>query len=171
MGFVDATKTCLSKYATFSGRAVRSEYWWFFLFVVLASMVLAVVDMILFGTDPETGESPTILSGLFQIAMFLPLLAAGWRRLHDTGRPGWYLLLPMLVSIVFMISVFSGIMVFGLAETHMADPDMLRGPAAMLSGAGMLIFSIVQTALAILMIWWLTRPSDNGSNAYGPAVV
>ena len=168
MGMTQATKTCLSKYFTFSGRASRSEYWWFALFVILASAVLAVIDALIFGSDLQTEKANTVLSGLFQVAMFVPLLAAGWRRLHDSGKPGWYILLPMLVSVIFLIGLLSGVVTFGLIEGQGVDPDALRGPAAILGVSGMAVFGVVQIVLAVLMIWWLTRPSDAGDNAYGP---
>ena len=139
MGFVEATKTCLAKYFVFSGRAVRSEYWWFVLFVVVVSIVLAVMDAALFGMDAGTGESIQVLTPIFQIAVVVPMLAAGWRRLHDTGRPGWYLLLPAALSIATMFMLFSGIAVFSALEQGMDNPDALRGPAALLGVTGLMV--------------------------------
>jgi len=168
MGFVEAVRTCFSKYFTFSGRAARPEYWWFVLFVVGISIVLSFVDALIFGVDPETDEPSSVLTGLFQLAIFIPGLAVGWRRLHDSGRPGWYLLLPMLASLAFVISMFFGVFAFGVAETELANPDNLIAPAALLGGAGFLVFLVVQLVLLVLMIWWMTRPSDPGPNEYGP---
>lgn len=166
MGFVEAIKTCLSKYFVFSGRAVRSEYWWFVLFVVLVSVVLAVIDASLFGMDPETGESTQVLSPIFQLAVVIPMLAAGWRRLHDIGRPGWYLLLPAALSIATMFMLFSGIAVFSVLEQGVDDPEALRGPAAFLGVTGLMVVGFLQFILTVLMIWWLTRPSQEGSNQF-----
>ena len=167
MGMSQAIKTCLSKYFTFSGRASRSEYWWFALFVILASAALAVIDALVFGSDPETNNTNTVLSNLFQLAMIFPLLTAGWRRLHDSGKPGWYILLPMLVSVVFLMGLLSGIVTFGLIEGQGVDPDALRGPAAVLGVTGIAVFWVAQITLAVLMIWWLTRPSDDRTNRFG----
>ncbi|GAB5436120.1 DUF805 domain-containing protein [Falsiruegeria mediterranea] len=167
MTFLEAVKACFSKYVTFSGRAGRPEYWWFLLFVVLISAVLSVVDRMLFGVNPETLEQSRLLTGLFQIATFLPLLAAGWRRMHDGGYPGWYLLLPMLVSMTTILFLFSGIMAFSFMEARVEDPDVLRGPAAAVGLTGLFVAGIVQLALAVLMIWWLTRPSQPETNEYG----
>ncbi|MBR2863319.1 MAG: DUF805 domain-containing protein, partial [Bacteroidaceae bacterium] len=72
MGFVEAIKTCFSKYATFSGRATRSEYWWWALFTALVSWILFFVFPILV---PIAG-----------LVFLLPSLAVLVRRLHDTGR-------------------------------------------------------------------------------------
>ena len=85
MGIQQAFVTCLKKYADFSGRATRSEYWWFVLCEVL---ILGIASLI----------SDT-LPGLFALALVLPALAVGARRLHDTGRSGWWLLL-MLVPFI-----------------------------------------------------------------------
>lgn len=169
MGFSQAVRTCLSNYVTFSGRAGRPEYWWFVLFVVIGSAVSGVIDGTLFGTpagpsDPQARP----LSTLFHLATAIPLLAAGWRRMHDTGRPGWYLLLPMLVSLAFLFSVLLGVFALGAMEAAGADPAALTGPAALLGASGLIAVYILQVALAVLMLWWLTRPSDPGANGYGP---
>ncbi len=166
--FSQSVSTCLSKYVTFSGRARRSEYWWFVLFVVVGSVLFTVVDGILFGTNPETGEVNQILSGLFSLAMFLPGLAAGWRRLHDTGRPGWYLLFPMIISAAMALGLFLGIAAFSVAEQASGDPDALRAPAAVRGLAGMAVAGLLQLAVFILLIWWMTRPTQEAENQYGP---
>lgn len=168
MGFSQSIKTCLSKYVVFSGRARRSEYWWFFLFVILVSIGLSLLDSALFGTNPDTGEGSNVLNSIFQLAVFLPMLAAGWRRLHDTGRPGWYLLIPFAFTIVTMVTLLTGVAVFAVLETNTADPDTLRGPAAFLGATGMIVMAVIQLIFSVLMIWWLTRPSQEEPNAYGP---
>lgn len=91
MTFGEAIKTCFSKYATFEGRASRSEYWWWFLFTFLASAATGIVS--------------DKLSALFSLAVLLPSLAVGVRRLHDTDRSGWFLLLS-LIPIVGWIILF-----------------------------------------------------------------
>ncbi|MBE1283506.1 MAG: DUF805 domain-containing protein [Rhodobacteraceae bacterium] len=171
MGFVQSIKVCLSKYVVFSGRATRSEYWWFVLFVILCNIIFSILDGAVFGTNPETGEGTGIFNPLFQVAIFLPMLAAGWRRLHDSGRPGWYLLLPMALGFATMIALLSGVAVFAVLEGGVEDPEALRGPAAFLGATGMIMVSVLQLVLTVMMIWWLTRPSQDGDNAYGPPAV
>lgn len=98
--FQGAVRTCLTKYATFSGRARRPEFWWFVLFSVLGGFATAVVDMAVFGA----GISP--LNGVFNLAMLVPGLAAGARRLHDTDRTGWWQLMwfvPLVGWIVLIV--------------------------------------------------------------------
>jgi len=167
MGFTQSVKTCLSKYVVFSGRARRSEYWWFVLFVILVSVGLAVLSAILFGTDPETGQGSNSLNSVFQLAILLPMLAAGWRRLHDTGRPGWYLLLPLAFGLATMVMLLTGVVVFSALEAGAEDPETLRGPAAFLGVTGLMVMYAIQLLLSVLMIWWLSRPSQDGTNEYG----
>ncbi|WP_371055016.1 DUF805 domain-containing protein [Rhodosalinus sp. K401] len=165
MGFSEAVRNCLGKYATFSGRARRPEYWWFFLFVMLGGLVARLVDGALFGFGTPQAPETRIVGPLFSLAMFLPLLAAGWRRMHDTGRPGWYLLIPMLISLAILF--FAG---FGLAA-RMAGDGPGAGPGAMMPGMGAGLAAaaaIAQLAASILILWWLTRPSQKGPNDYGP---
>lgn len=80
MGFAEAVKSGLSQYAGFSGRARRSEYWWFQLFFLL---VLAVAA----GVDAAVGTEAVLFAVAF-LALMLPTLAVSVRRLHDTGRSG-----------------------------------------------------------------------------------
>jgi uncharacterized membrane protein YhaH (DUF805 family) len=94
----------LRKFATFSGRARRSEYWYFTLFNLIIEIVLAVIDMATGLYSQGTGVG--VLSGIFGIAMILPSIAVGIRRLHDTNRSGWWLLIgviPLLGAIVLLI--------------------------------------------------------------------
>ncbi len=84
MSFGEAVTTCLKKYATFTGRARRSEYWYFMLF-------LTVVVGGLFVLSQVTKNSAIVLVMLaVELAFLLPALAATVRRLHDTGRSGWW---------------------------------------------------------------------------------
>jgi uncharacterized membrane protein YhaH (DUF805 family) len=92
MDFQTAIKTCLSKYATFQGRAHRPEYWWFVLFGFLVQLASSAIDAGLLGF--EMGGGP--VSGLVGLGLFLPSLAAAVRRLHDTDRSGWWMLLILL---------------------------------------------------------------------------
>lgn len=167
MGFQKAVRTCLGNYATFSGRARRPEYWWFFLFVMLGGIVARLIDGALFGFGAPDAPETRIVGPLFSLAMFLPLLAAGWRRMHDTGRPGWYLLIPMLISLAVLFLVG-----FKFAA-YMGRGGLGAGPGAMTPGmdAGPTLAAVLlvaQLVASILILWWLTRPSQKGPNDYGP---
>jgi uncharacterized membrane protein YhaH (DUF805 family) len=76
----------LHNYATFSGRARRSEYWYFFLFNVIIAFVLGFVGGLM-GT--------TVLSNIYTLAVLIPGIAVGVRRMHDVGKSGWFLLIPI----------------------------------------------------------------------------
>ena len=91
MNFGQAIASCLSKYATFTGRASRSEFWWFFLFQILISLV--------------GGMLGDVISGLIALGLVLPSLAAGTRRLHDIGKSGWWQLL-ILTGIGLLVLIY-----------------------------------------------------------------
>ena len=88
MTFFDSIKTCFSKYAEFNGRASRSEFWWWVLFLFLASAAVSIA-----------GHA---VSALFSLAVLLPNIAVAARRLHDTDRSGW-LQLVMLIPVIGLI--------------------------------------------------------------------
>ena len=97
---MDAVRTCFNKYASFRGRARRPEFWYFALFNFIAQLVLGLVDSMVFGLGDV---SP--LSNLYGLAVLVPSLAVGARRLHDTGRSGWWQLLVLipLIGIIVLI--------------------------------------------------------------------
>ena len=92
------------KYATFSGRAQRAEYWYFVLFSSLIILGFAVIDIAL-GTYNETRDIG-LFSGLVSLALFIPGLAVTVRRFHDIGCSGWWLLIgliPLLGQVILLI--------------------------------------------------------------------
>jgi uncharacterized membrane protein YhaH (DUF805 family) len=102
MGFLDAVKSVYSNYFNFQGRARRSEYWWFYLFYVIVILVLSVLA----GALGDAGVIFGVLYLVFLLGTIIPMLAAGVRRLHDTGRSGWWILIgliPLVGAIVLLI--------------------------------------------------------------------
>jgi uncharacterized membrane protein YhaH (DUF805 family) len=89
MNFLEAIRSGFRKYVTFSGRAVRSEYWFWALFTAVGLAATALLDSAIFGYHP----GPTPFKLLFEVATLLPSLAVAARRLHDTDRTAWWLLL------------------------------------------------------------------------------
>ena len=87
----------LKKYAVFSGRARRKEYWMFFLFNLIIAFGLGIIEGVL-GIAAESDQS--ILTTIYQLAILIPSIAVGVRRMHDTDHSGWWLLLP-IVNLVF----------------------------------------------------------------------
>ena len=92
MTFGESIKTCFSKYADFNGRADRSEYWWFELFCLLVIVGAGMVN--------ET------LSNLVSLALALPSLAVGARRLHDINKSGWWQLLYLIPVIGWIVVIY-----------------------------------------------------------------
>jgi len=115
MTFMESVQTCVKqKYAAFSGRASRSEYWWFFLFTVLGGIVLSLIDGVLGTTigynqiiaGKIVHQEIGIIDALFQLAMLVPAIAVSVRRLHDTDRSGWFYLLilvPIIGPVVLIV--------------------------------------------------------------------
>jgi uncharacterized membrane protein YhaH (DUF805 family) len=108
MSFGQAIRTVLSKYATFSGRARRSEYWWWYLFVAIVFVVASVLDRAAGLTYGDMTYGGGWISSIAGLALLLPNLAVGVRRLHDDGRSGWWLLIGLVpvVGIVVLIYFF-----------------------------------------------------------------
>lgn len=98
----------LKNYADFSGRARRKEYWFFFLFNFIIALVLGLVDGVTGTLNPALGIG--LLGGIYSLAVLIPGLAVSVRRLHDTGRSGWWLLIalvPLIGAIVLLIFLVS----------------------------------------------------------------
>ncbi|MBZ0335003.1 DUF805 domain-containing protein [Marinobacter sp. AL4B] len=97
----------LKKYAVFSGRARRKEYWFFILFNIIISLALGAIDGVM-GSYSETA-GVGLLGGIYSLAVLIPGIAVTVRRLHDTGRSGWWFLIVLvpvigaLVLLVFMV--------------------------------------------------------------------
>jgi len=139
VSFQSVVVECLRNYAVFSGRSARSEYWPFILFVVLATLLAAMADNFIFGAADSLLDRPFTL--LAHAALLTPTLAAGWRRMHDAGRPGWLLLPPTLFYVVAAFTTADG-----------GDRVVLR---------------LTEIGLTALAVYWLTRKSDRLENAYG----
>ena len=104
VSYIDAIKFGFQKYTDFSGRSTKSEYWKWFLFVLIGVLILSIVDILMHTYNFRTGGGLT--SGLFRVVTLIPSLALGTRRLHDINRTGWWQLLlfvPLLGLIVLML--------------------------------------------------------------------
>ncbi len=185
MTLAEAVGTCFRKYVTFSGRAPRSEFWKFALFLILVQIALTAVNSMIFGpellveettvlhADGSTEQSAAtirqysggVFGNLFALATLLPQLAVTWRRMHDIGSPGWRVFLPLGVWIV--VVALSAIWVVGPS----AIIDVLQsGQSVQVQGPGflfvLLLFGLLG-ALALTIVWLASR-SQPGANRYGP---
>ncbi len=134
MSFTDSIKTCFQKYLDFSGRASRPEFWWFFLFTFIVRLVTSWIPFIGF---------------IISLALLLPSLAVTVRRLHDTNRTGWWVLLPIGLALGGVVA------------------------GAILSFTGFIVIGIALIALGsiggfLVLLVFLIQPSDPHPNRYGP---
>ena len=119
MSFAESVRTCISKYATFEGRATRSEFWWFYLFAALVALVVFFPGYILMIAGAATAENNStpgalfwlglvllIVGSLVVLALYIPFLAVGCRRLHDRGQSGWLQLLLLVPCGNIVLLVF-----------------------------------------------------------------
>ena len=161
VSFTSAVIFGFQRYFQFSGRSTRAEYWWWVLFLELASLILAGVDSLI-GSDKfaEPGQSG-LLGFLFGLATLIPSLALGARRLHDIGKSGWWqlgiILLPTVwgvtAAVVAVISVFGDDGNLGLALTL-----ILVGIVGLCVSLGGIVWWIL----------WFARKGDTVPNKYGP---
>lgn len=127
MGFNESVKSVFSKYATFSGRASRSEYWYFVLFNLIITIPLFIVGAII-GALLGSGESSMVtaifvgygLVAIYSLGIIIPSIAVAVRRLHDSGKSGWLYLLVLIPYLGGLV-----IFVFMLLESA---PDNKYGP-------------------------------------------
>ena len=90
MNFQTSIKTCFNKYAVFSGRASRSEYWFFVLFGLLGGIISVIIDTMILGYSAEVNGPINLI---FSVALILPSISVAARRLHDLDKSGWWQLL------------------------------------------------------------------------------
>lgn len=115
MTFFDSIKTCFTKYAEFNGRASRSEFWWWVLFLFLASAAVSFA-----------GHTA---SALFSLAVFLPNIAVTARRLHDTDRTGW-LQLVVLIPLIGLILIIYWCVQSGKEPNRFGSPASDAAPGS-----------------------------------------
>ena len=161
MNFGEAIKSVFSKYATFSGRARRSEFWYFFLFNFLVSFVLGLIPFL------------SVVSGLWALAVLIPNLAVAVRRLHDIGKSGWTYLYFLIPSFIFIGYMFYFIINFAFPYINAgynvdADfiTDLLANNSKSLAIIGALM--LISFVVGIIFLVWMAKDSEPGENQWGP---
>ncbi|WP_184694192.1 DUF805 domain-containing protein [Rhizobium leguminosarum] len=141
MGFTEAVRTVLKqKYATFSGRASRSEYWWFILFCVLALFPLAILAFVLAyatsgGGVPSPVSYTVVIWILFALAILLPGISLQVRRFHDRNISGWWYLALFVCGYIPYVGIVTGLAILvisvlpGTEGPNKFGPDPLRPEA------------------------------------------
>ncbi len=137
MTFQESIVTCYRKYGTFSGRATRSEFWWFMLFTqIVVGIPLAALS--------------STLDSLWTFANMIPLLAVSARRLHDTDRSGWWQLVP-IAPLPLVIMPLIGV---GFADDFSQSPFFWAG-------------ILLTLGLYVLLIVWYATSGTPGRNRFG----
>ncbi len=150
MSPIDWATRPLKKYADFSGRAPRAEYWWFVLFYLIASIVAQIVDSIV--GIKVLGPYGIVTCALIA-ALIIPSIAVSVRRLHDTNRTGWWLLAPAIP--------------YGIGFAMMG-PAMLDPASADVGSLGVAsLFLLVGLVLAIVLLVFYCTAGTKGANQYG----
>ena len=148
MSPIDWATRPLKKYADFTGRAPRAEYWWFYLGMIVAYLVAMIIDSLvgvsLFGPYG-------VVTCLLGLALIVPGLAVTARRLHDTNRSAWWMLLVLVPY--FIMGIMMGM-------------SAASGDTTGLASAG--IVGLIALAGAIAMLVFLILPGTTGDNRFGP---
>ena len=170
----------LKRYAQFSGRSRRKELWLWVLFIIIISVVLSVIDSMLglssaptvapgqFGAGSLTTGAAGIgrfrgaglLTSIFSLGIFVPNLAVQVRRLHDTDRRGWWLLLPIIPYLIGF-----GIMIVGAVSAFRPGQSAPQGAIGLIGLGG--LFFVIGLICAILVLVWFCMDGTRGPNRFG----
>lgn len=170
MSPIDWATLPLKKYADFSGRAPRAEYWWYVLFMAIVMIVAMIIEGII-GLSPVILLYGPILLLVF-VLTFIPSLSVLIRRLHDNNRSGWWAGAFWAVNAAYLWSMRGMFSAFAAIDPNdpNPDPEALNAIAAQSAGsfAGGMILGLVQFVLAITLLVFLCSAGTDGENKYGP---
>ena len=177
MGFIEAVKRCLKKYCDFKGRARRSEYWWFVLFIFLCSMAVSFLTSMCVGlldVDTVLGvQVASITSMVVMLFFVIPHIAVLTRRLHDTGRSGWWVVVLALLLGAYIVSYgivmlpLLGKMDFGNDPFALAKAMTDSMASSPIAATVMSFTSLPMGILAIVIFIFTLFDSKWGENKYG----
>ncbi|MDE2939761.1 MAG: DUF805 domain-containing protein [Chloroflexota bacterium] len=168
MTIQESVKTCIRKYADFSGRATRAEFWWWLLATTLTSLAISAVDSFVGAISNAYFYSP--LSTIFALAVLLPDLAVTARRLHDTGKSGWWQLVWVVVAILAVAPAVVGV-VAGLAGLFSAGQDWdnwWANVSWLPIVAGIIVTLLIWIGIFVWWLVWMVKQGQSGPNHYGP---
>ncbi len=168
MTIQESVKTCIRKYADFSGRATRAEFWWWVLATTIVSMAFSAVDSFINAVSGAYFFSP--LSSVFGLAILLPNTAVTARRLHDTGKSGWWQLVWVVVGILAIVPAIVGV-IAGLAGffSGSQDWDIWWSNVSWIPiVVGVLVTLAIWLGIFIWWLVWMVKQGQSGSNHYGP---
>jgi len=102
--------TIKNRYADFNGRATRSEYWYYTLFYFILAIILKMIDTYvvnsMLGMSPSDALGGGLIQMAFALALLIPSIAIGVRRLHDIGKSGWWMLISLVPVIGFFLLIY-----------------------------------------------------------------
>jgi uncharacterized membrane protein YhaH (DUF805 family) len=145
---IDWARRPIQRYADFSGRAPRAEYWWYFLATIIVYIVVMIVESMV-GLDGTVGPYGP-LSLILMLGLLVPGLAVTVRRLHDTNRSGWWILVAVIPY--FILGVLAG-------------GAIASGSMGAMAGVG--LFGLVAMAGAIVLLVFMVLPGTKGDNRFG----
>ena len=184
MSFKEAVSTCFGKYATFKGRARRSEYWWFSLFGLIVFVVLLGPALALMYLEESCGVNmdgglwtfATVVSAILALigmlaflGMIIPCISVEVRRLHDTGRSGWWVFWSLIVAFVAGVVPY---FVFGFDKaSDMGEIQTFTSAfeLALLPGMFVAISTLCNWILEIVILVFTLFDSHKHENQYGPS--
>ena len=186
MGFWQAVKTCFKKFFDFKGRARRSEFWWFELFVLIVTLVWSILGSfisvaVIFGSGGEDFNVTNYVITL-SVIIFLPILflmipqyAVTTRRLHDTGRSGWWIVLSLIIGIAYAAAYIKALMPMWERIDEGAIPasqfnviaDTFQNSPAL--GTILCLLMLASLAVGITILVFEIQDSHRGENKYGPS--
>lgn len=150
MTFAQAIKTCFNRYATFTGRATRSEYWWWILFCFLSIIAICIIAALIgVATAGSRGVGLFVFFFLlpfiiFCIVILVPSWAVLFRRLHDAGHPGYWILLYLVPYVISLFAALVGSQIMSM------------------------LFGFLSFAGSIVLLVFVLQPSQPYDNQFGP---
>lgn len=151
MNFIDSIRVCLNKFINFEGRASRSEYWFFMLFLLILAILSFLLDYMFFGiADGGTG----LFGIIYYLFALIPGSSVTVRRLHDVGKSGWFYGGYLIFCFVFSIVFYGGLLV---AATN----------AGLLALIPLSILGIVLICCTFYLLYLMIVPGDQNANLYG----
>ena len=186
MSFGKAVKTCFKKYFDFKGRARRSEFWWFVLFVFIVTFVWSILGSfisvaVIVGSGGEDFNVTSYIITL-SVIIFLPILflmiphyAVTTRRLHDTGRSGWWVVLSLIISIAYTATYIMAMIPMweridegaSSASQFNVIADTFQDSPAL--GTILCLLMLASLAVGITILVFEIMDSHSGENKYGPS--
>lgn len=152
-----AKRPILEKYADFSGRAPRAEFWWYALALVVVFVVAAIIEGML-GIHRMIAGMYGPISALLWLATLIPSIAVGVRRLHDVDRTGWWILLPLIPDVLTII----------MALTTVGAVAGGGGTAGAIGGLAITgLLGLITLVGAIVVLIFDVTPGTKGPNRFG----